>query len=110
MLARHEDRALSPPRVDHLLIAEMVKPGARVLDVGCGDGALLQLLADRKNVDGRGVDELLISHPHVAAGHERGRLGDADQVQHYLAFAVFHRLRSLWWEKSLRPAMILVSF
>jgi methionine biosynthesis protein MetW len=44
------------PRLDHLLIADMVEPGARVLDVGCGDGALLQLLAQKKNVDGRGVE------------------------------------------------------
>ena len=26
------------PRVDLVLIAEMVTPGARVLDIGCGDG------------------------------------------------------------------------
>lgn len=44
------------PRQDHLLIVDMVEEGARVLDVGCGDGALLQLLAERKNVDGRGVE------------------------------------------------------
>lgn len=43
-------------RADHLLIAEMVVPGSRVLDVGCGDGALLKLLAETKNVDGRGVE------------------------------------------------------
>lgn len=43
-------------RADHLLIAEMVAPGSRVLDVGCGDGALLKLLAETKNVDGRGVE------------------------------------------------------
>jgi cyclopropane fatty-acyl-phospholipid synthase-like methyltransferase len=27
-------------RVDHELIAEMIEPGSRVLDVGCGDGEL----------------------------------------------------------------------
>lgn len=48
-----------PPRTvraDHLLIAEMVTPGARVLDVGCGDGSLLHLLGDQKGVDGRGIE------------------------------------------------------
>lgn len=43
-------------RVDFLLIAEMVKPGSRVLDVGCGDGALLKLLAEARDVDGRGIE------------------------------------------------------
>jgi methionine biosynthesis protein MetW len=43
-------------RADHVLIAEMVAPGSRVLDVGCGDGALLMMLAETKGVDGRGVE------------------------------------------------------
>ncbi|MBI5013430.1 MAG: class I SAM-dependent methyltransferase, partial [Methylocystis sp.] len=47
---------LEQPRLDLAVIAEMVAPGARVLDVGCGDGALLKLLAQKKGVDGRGVE------------------------------------------------------
>jgi len=43
-------------RVDLLLVAEMVEHGAKVLDVGCGDGELLRLLAERRGVDGRGIE------------------------------------------------------
>jgi methionine biosynthesis protein MetW len=42
-------------RVDHLLVADMVTPHTRVLDVGCGDGELLKLLESR-GVDGRGIE------------------------------------------------------
>ena len=34
-------------------IADMIRPGTRVLDVGCGDGALLEHLVRAKGVDGR---------------------------------------------------------
>ncbi|MEA2933976.1 MAG: hypothetical protein QOD74_622, partial [Variibacter sp.] len=43
-------------RVDLERVAEMVEHGSRVLDVGCGDGELLQLLAERRGVDGRGIE------------------------------------------------------
>jgi len=66
-------------RADLLLIANMVAPGARVLDVGCGDGALLAYLAEAKNVDGRGIE---LSQAGVNAAVARGLAvvqGDADQ-------------------------------
>ena len=43
-------------RVDLLNIAELVRPGSRVLDIGCGDGQLLELLEATRAVDGRGIE------------------------------------------------------
>ena len=43
-------------RVDLQLIADMIRPGSRVLDIGCGDGALLDYLMQYKQVDGRGIE------------------------------------------------------
>jgi methionine biosynthesis protein MetW len=43
-------------RIDLLHIADMVAAGSRVLDVGCGDGALLDYLVHFKQVDGRGIE------------------------------------------------------
>ncbi|HVV28094.1 MAG TPA: methionine biosynthesis protein MetW [Rhizomicrobium sp.] len=64
-------------RPDLAAIAAMIRPGARVLDVGCGDGALLEHLKT-KNVDGRGIE---IAQANVNACVARGLAvvqGDAD--------------------------------
>ncbi|MET0873858.1 MAG: methionine biosynthesis protein MetW, partial [Pseudolabrys sp.] len=42
-------------RGDHLLVAQMISRGSKVLDVGCGDGDLLQLL-ETHGIDGRGIE------------------------------------------------------
>src|SRR5215813_2333058 len=65
-------------RVDLLLVAEMVERSARVLDVGCGDGELLRLLAETRDVDGRGIE---LSREGVNEGVAKGLAviqGDAD--------------------------------
>jgi methionine biosynthesis protein MetW len=58
MLAREETPIPNQhtPRVDLVVVANMVKTGARVLDVGSGDGELLRLLAETRGVDGRGIE------------------------------------------------------
>ena len=65
-------------RVDLRLIADMVAPGARVLDVGCGDGSLLAWMGKHKAVDGRGIE---LSMAGVTAAVSAGLSviqGDAD--------------------------------
>ena len=71
---------LSPGRirVDLQLIADMVAPKSRVLDVGCGDGALLDYLGQFKQVDGRGV-ELSQAGVNACVAHGLSVVqGDAD--------------------------------
>lgn len=73
-----QEVALSSLRVDLRLIADKIAAGSRVLDVGCGDGALLDYLATEKNVDGRGIE---LSQSGVNACVARGLAviqGDAD--------------------------------
>jgi methionine biosynthesis protein MetW len=43
-------------RRDFAIISELVEPGSKVLDLGCGDGELLAWLAEHKNVVARGVE------------------------------------------------------
>jgi methionine biosynthesis protein MetW len=66
-------------RQDLRLIAEMIEPASRVLDIGCGDGALLAYLARQKSVDGRGI-ELSQSGVNACVGHGLSVIqGDADR-------------------------------
>jgi methionine biosynthesis protein MetW len=66
-------------REDFREIVRLVRPGSRVLDVGCGEGVLLDLLRREKAVDGRGIE---IGADGVAACLARGlsvMQGDADR-------------------------------
>jgi methionine biosynthesis protein MetW len=65
-------------REDFRAIVGMVKPGARVLDIGCGEGLLLEMLGRDNAVEGRGLE---LSPSNVALCLARGLAvvqGDAD--------------------------------
>lgn len=60
---------MSPLRPDLLAIAGLVPDGATTLDLGCGDGALLDYLKREKGVRGRGIE---LSEAGVLACVRRG--------------------------------------
>lgn len=68
----------TPARFDLDLIADLIPLEARVLDIGCGEGELLQRLAQRRKADGRGIE---LSQQGVNACVAKGLSviqGDAD--------------------------------
>jgi methionine biosynthesis protein MetW len=56
-------------RSDYAIIGEIVEPQTKVLDLGCGEGELLEWLAQTKGVDARGVE---ISSAKVQRAIARG--------------------------------------
>ncbi len=95
-------------RPDLAAIADAVPAGARVLDIGCGDGALLAHLRDTKGVDARGID---VSAANVASAVARGLSvvqGDADSdLADYPAGAFDMAILSDTLQAMQRPAAVL---
>lgn len=56
-------------RADFTIIADMVRPGTRVLDLGCGDGSLMHFLGRARGVRGYGVE---IADANVLAAMKNG--------------------------------------
>jgi methionine biosynthesis protein MetW len=95
-------------RPDLAIIAANVMPGARVLDVGCGDGALMAALRDRAQVDARGLE---LDRANVAAAVARGLSviqGDADtDLAGYPPDAFDYAILSQTLQTTRRPDRVL---
>src|SRR5271167_2290489 len=75
----HQQPVTLTERPDFHVIGEIVEPGCRVLDLGCGEGELLAWLLEHKNVLARGVE---ISPAQVRKAIARGvsvYQGDIDE-------------------------------
>ncbi|QNA85778.1 methionine biosynthesis protein MetW [Sphingomonas sp. So64.6b] len=95
-------------RPDLAIIAEHVAQGARVLDVGCGDGALMAALRDTRGVDARGLE---IVPGNVAAAVSRGLSviqGDADiDLADYPDASFDYAVLSQTLQTAKRPDVVL---
>lgn len=99
---------MSALRPDLAIIAANVREGSRVLDVGCGDGALMAALRDARNVDARGLE---LNANNVAAAVERGLSvvqGDADTDLAYYPDASFdYAILSQTLQTTRRPDKVV---
>jgi methionine biosynthesis protein MetW len=101
---------VSELRPDLEMIARHVRIGSRVLDVGCGDGALMAALRDMKGVDARGLE---IDADNVAAAVARGLSvvqGDADTDLGYYPDGSFdYAILSQTLQTTRRPDRVVES-
>jgi len=95
-------------RPDLAVIAANVAPGSRVLDVGCGDGALMSALRDQRRVDARGLE---IDAGNVAECVARGlsvMQGDADtDLGDYPDASFDYAILSQTLQTTMRPDRVL---
>ncbi|MGD1877830.1 MAG: methionine biosynthesis protein MetW [Kiloniellaceae bacterium] len=98
----------APLRPDLALIAEMVEPGTRVLDIGCSDGALLEYLAQERGATARGME---LVQRNVNASVARGLSviqGDADtDLVKYPSDAFDYAILSLTLQATREPRAVL---
>jgi methionine biosynthesis protein MetW len=86
----------------------MVAPGSRVLDIGCGDGALLAYLARVKQVDARGM-ELSQSGVNACVSHGLPVIqGDADgDLDNYPSDAFDYAILSQTLQATRNPRLVI---
>lgn len=115
-------RATDRLRPDLALIADWIPPGARVLDLGCGDGALLAHLRQVKDCQGYGVEiddaavlacvrrGVDVVQQNIEAGLDMFGAGQFDVVITSMAIQATHRTEDVLRDMSLVGREGVVSF
>ncbi|MEO0635489.1 MAG: methionine biosynthesis protein MetW [Pseudomonadota bacterium] len=95
-------------RIGHQMIADIVVPNSKVLDVGCDDGELMRLLEETKQVDARGMELLQGQVNKCVARGLAVVQGDADEdLQHYPDAAFDYAIMSQVVQATRDPAQVL---
>ncbi len=100
--------AFTTMRSDLSIIFGLIPPHSRVLDIGCGDGELIETLKLAKDCDARGIE---LSREGVSAAVARGLSvvqGDADtDLANYPAATFDYAVLSQTLQATHRPAAVL---
>ena len=95
-------------RPDLAIIAREIAPASRMLDIGCGDGALMAALRDQKQADARGME---LDRDNVTACVERGLSviqGNADtDLADYPDAAFDYAILSQTLQTTMRPDLVM---
>lgn len=95
-------------RSDYTIIGDIVDPGAKVLDLGCGEGELLEWLAANKGVQARGVE---LSGAKVQRAIARGvsvfQSDIAEALSDYPAQTFDYVILSQTLQETLYPRQVL---
>ena len=95
-------------RLDLALIAGMIKPGSRVLDIGCGDGTLIERLYQEKGCDARGIEIDMVEVTQAVAHGLPVMHGDADtDLAHYPDHAFDYVVLSRTLQAVEQPRIVL---
>jgi methionine biosynthesis protein MetW len=95
-------------RPDLAIIAANVAPGSRVLDIGCGDGALMAALRDDSGVDARGMELDPLGVAECVARGLSVMQGDADtDLADYPDAAFDYAVLSQTLQTTKRPDLVL---